>query len=475
MRTLRFSVVGSLILGLLGGVAAVTVAQSDAPTANESALLSGAMPYPNVTHPTSPILEEGRTLIREYGFGGTIDIGDPRLAGELWILYNADTFPDSRGSVAVGRAGIDNEDGAWHGTFHGYATPNEERLYYLLDFVGEGAYEGLSAMLFLLDNGRGFDVEGMIYPGELPPLPEAQTAVVPEVAVALDATIAPEAIGEPADDGARIIDVDELDERTVDLTIDSPAVGTETVRLLLPAGFDPGGDGDWPVLYLLHGALDDYTSWTRETDVSELTADLPLLVVMPAAGADGWYSDWWNGGEGGPPMWETYHLTEVRELLERNWQSGDERVVAGLSMGGFGAMSYAARHPGLFKAAASFSGVLHPLDLGFGLHPSLWGDRTEQADVWAAHDPVALADALDGIPLYVSYGNGEPGRLDEADAAFDELEAALWKMNETFVERLAELGIRARVDAYGPGTHTWPYWERSLHEAMPMLLEALDV
>ena len=38
-----------------------------------------------------------------------------------------------------------------------------------------------------------------------------------------------------------------------------------------------------------------------------------------------------------------------------------------------------------------------------------------------------------------------------------------------------ELDIPVTVSAYGPGTHTWPYWERGLHEAMPMLLEALGM
>jgi diacylglycerol O-acyltransferase / trehalose O-mycolyltransferase len=260
----------------------------------------------------------------------------------------------------------------------------------------------------------------------------------------------------------------------VDLTIDSPAVGTEKVRLLLPPRFDSGADAEWPVLYLLHGALDDYTSWTRETDVAELVAGLDLLVAMPEAGWDGWYSDWWNGGEGGPPMWETFHLTEVRELLERNWQAGDERVVAGVSMGGLGAMTYAARHPGLFEAAASFSGVLHPTTLPFDLSPALWGDRTEQADIWEAHDPVLLADALEGIPLYVSYGDGKPGPLDADEPAADDPESWIAEMNDAFVTRLVELGIPAQVAAYGPGTHTWPYFERSLHDAMPMLLEALE-
>ena len=168
-------------------------------------------------------------------------------------------------------------------------------------------------------------------------------------------------IGQPADDGARIVAIEKIDARTRDLTIESPSVGTVKVRLLLPASFDEQSESRWPVLYLLHGAGGDHTEWTGATDVEELTAPTDLLVVMPDANADGiegWYSDWYNGGDGGQPAWETFHLTELRQLLERNWQAGDERVIAGLSMGGYGAITYAARHPDLFKAAASYSGVL---------------------------------------------------------------------------------------------------------------------
>jgi len=323
----------------------------------------------------------------------------------------------------------------------------------------------------------------VLYQGPPPPgitvgaLPSA--ASEPAASPSLAASLA--TIGLPADDGARIVAVEELDTRTRDLTIESPSVGTVKVRLLLPAGFDPEAEAKarWPVLYLLHGAGNDYTSWTRETDVEALTADLPLLVVMPEAGWDGWYADWWNGGAGGPPMWETFHTGELPELLERDWQAGDERAVAGLSMGGLGALSYAARHPGLFRAAASFSGMLHPVTLdpsivGFDVPPELWGDRTEQADVWAAHDPVELAAALEGTALYVSYGNGEPGPLDGPEAGFDELEATSAAMNEAFVARLAELDIPVKVET-GPGTHTMPYVERGLHQALPMLLAALGM
>jgi S-formylglutathione hydrolase FrmB len=412
---------------------------------------------------------------------------DPRLSGtattraaEKWWPQGGDyrMYPVFEAYAVE----VVNDEGRWVGT--GRAAGPLDLIY--VELTGEGAYEGLTAVLTVDptdsdDDGISTDL-AVIIEGDLPPFPEpvelTTPAEEPQAAVAPTATPAPETIGEPADDGARIIAVEEFDARTVDLTIDSPAVGEVKVRLLLPAGFEPGAEADWPVLYLLHGAIDDYTSWTRETDVAELTADLPLLVVMPEAGRDGWYADWWNDGTGGAPMWETFHLVEVPELLERNWQAGEDRVVAGVSMGGLGAMSYAGRHPELFQAAATFSGALHPVALdpviaGFDFPPDLWGDRTAQAGVWAAHDPVELAPALAGIPLFVSYGTGAPGPLDPAETKVDELEAIMAGMDRAFVARLAELGIPVTVDAYGPGTHTWPYFERALHEAMPMLLEAL--
>ncbi len=284
----------------------------------------------------------------------------------------------------------------------------------------------------------------------------------------------PDLVARPVDPGAaQVVAVEPVHERVVDLSIASPAVGDQHVRLILPATWAQRPEARWPVLYLLHGRWDDYRSWTRETDVVELTADHDLLVVMPDGGEHGFYSDWWNDGDGGPPRWETFHLVELPQLLERDWRAGERRAVAGLSMGGFGAISYAARHPGSFRAAASFSGVLDILDPAVDVPPGLWGEREAQVHIRVAHDPVSLAAELRGTPLFLAYGDGQPGPLDAPGTAVDEVEAWLAGLNETFLERLAELGIGATVDAYGAGTHTWPYWERSLHRAMPLLLDAL--
>jgi len=282
-------------------------------------------------------------------------------------------------------------------------------------------------------------------------------------------------VGQPADDGARVITVGRSGERIRDLTIDSPAVGLVTVRLLVPNGFDTTPAVRWPALYLLHGASGSSTAWTRETDVEDLTASSDLVVVMPDAGQSGFYSDWWMDGHGGPPMWETFHLTELPQILERNWRVGDRRAVAGLSMGGFGAMAYAARRPGMFLAAASYSGVLDPiggqLDIGTD---ELWGDPVRQASVWRQHDPVNLAESLRGIALYVSYGNGRPGPFDKGSVDPDGLESWIAEQNVTFINRLNGLHIPVTIDAYGAGSHSWPYWQRALHRSFPLLMEALS-
>jgi len=299
------------------------------------------------------------------------------------------------------------------------------------------------------------------------------------------ALVAPARAQDPpvrADDGATVVAQEQVGPNLVDLTIQSPALGrTGKVRLITPRGWKQRRSHHrWPVLYLLHGCCDTYDSWTRDTDVETLPWLRRILVVTPEAGAAGFYSDWFNGGAGGPPRWETYHLREVRQLLERGYGAGQRRAVAGLSMGGFGALSYAARYPGLFRAAASYSGVVHPLQGAAGLLEflraftpdplAIWGDPQAQRAIWRAHDPTELALRLRRTPLYVSIGNGQPGPLDPPGAAVDPIETSLYPQNVALAERLRALRARAVLDFYGPGTHTWPYWERELYRSLPLLL-----
>jgi diacylglycerol O-acyltransferase / trehalose O-mycolyltransferase len=297
---------------------------------------------------------------------------------------------------------------------------------------------------------------------------------------------------EAARRSAQVLATETVSHRVRDLVIDSPALERYAmVRLLLPRRFEAEPGRRWPVLWLLHGCCDTYQSWTRSTDLEELAELAEVLVVMPEAGQVGFYSDWRQRSRGGPSRWETFHLTELRQLLERDWRAGDRRAVAGLSMGGLGAMAYAARHPGMFAAAASYSGLLHTRYRGdpvpgpqliqgllgdFGEDPgALWGDLGRNGDRWAAHNPYDLASALRGVRLFVSVGSGRPrpnGPGDSREAP--QIERAVRPQNLAFVERLHQLGIPVRFDAHDPGTHDWPFWQQELHRSLPLLLDALD-
>ncbi|MFG3332251.1 alpha/beta hydrolase [Streptomyces tendae] len=293
--------------------------------------------------------------------------------------------------------------------------------------------------------------------------------------------------------GAEVVAVTRVADRQVDLSVRSPALGGRTVdvRLLTPDGWNPHDRRHrqhWPTLWLLHGCCGDYTSWTSMTDVAETDSLRDVLVVMPEAGWNGWYSDWWNHGQGGDPAWETFHTKELRRLLERDWGAGSNRVVAGLSMGGQGALLYAARHPGMFKATAAFSGSAHPLlneesidrIMGFFAGQDndplrVWGDPVAQRRIWQAHDPFHLAERLRSIPVYLSCGDGTTGPLDPPGAT-SALEADFNRQNHALAAELKRVGARhLTTNFYGPGTHGWAYWERELHASLPMLLGALGV
>ncbi len=289
--------------------------------------------------------------------------------------------------------------------------------------------------------------------------------------------------------GAEVVAVTQVADRLVDLSVKAPALGGRTVnvRLLTPDGWDPTDRRQqWPTFWLLHGCCGDYTSWTARTDVAQLPSLRNVLVVMPEAGWQGWYSDWWNYGQGGDPAWDTFHTKELRQLLESDWGASSNRVVAGLSMGGQGALLYAARHPGMFKATAAYSGSAHPLlndesvnrIMGFfagqGNDPlRVWGDPVEQRGIWAAHDPYYLAHRLKSLPVYLSCGDGSTGPLDPPGAT-SALETDFNRQNHALADALRGVGAEhLTTNFYGPGTHAWPYWQRELHASLPMLLSAL--
>jgi diacylglycerol O-acyltransferase / trehalose O-mycolyltransferase len=266
--------------------------------------------------------------------------------------------------------------------------------------------------------------------------------------------------------------------------------------VLLPAGYDRDRRR-YPVVYVLHGVGDDYLSWINPSrgDLERLTGACQAIFVMPDGGSGplaGWYSDWKDGSYD----YESFHTRVLPQQVDRRFrtQGPRARAVAGLSMGGFGALSYTARHPGMFKATASYSGFVDsqfgaPVSGAFydvgGQNPvyslgtpskNVWGDQTADAAVWAAHNPYALVSRFKGQPLYLSSGHGLPGGSqgdDPTKAANYPTEAYVGQLNDRFASALTAAGIRFTDAREDGGRHDWPYWRANFTKSLKVLMPPL--
>src|SRR4051812_23984711 len=139
-------------------------------------------------------------------------------------------------------------------------------------------------------------------------------------------------------------------ELSTSMTVLLPQPGGAQIGVTGPAESDPP-----PVLYLLHGLTDDDTAWTRYTSIERYAAARGLAVVMPQVHRS-FYADETYGMK----FW-TFLSEELPRVVHRFFRVSakpSETFVAGLSMGGYGAMKWALRHPERFAAVASFSGAL---------------------------------------------------------------------------------------------------------------------
>ena len=184
------------------------------------------------------------------------------------------------------------------------------------------------------------------------------------------------------------------------------------------------------------------------------------------------------------------------EFVNANFSTRPEDIgVAGLSMGGFGALSYAGLHPGMFKVAASFSGAV---DMLYGapvsgvafdeLHEvygtptdAVWGSQVADYSNWEAHNPASLAPELVRTTILLASGTGTPGGAegDALDPTGDfepgdyVLENAIFQMNVSLVRALTLAGASFTTHFYLGGYHGWPYWQEDLHWALPLIQKVL--
>ncbi|MDB5179326.1 MAG: S-formylglutathione hydrolase FrmB [Patescibacteria group bacterium] len=290
---------------------------------------------------------------------------------------------------------------------------------------------------------------------------------------------------------ARVVSEHWANSRTLELTIKSPSIGAPNrlVRLLLPPKWSKTSLKKWPTLWLLHGGYSSSSDWLAKTNIASLSAGHNAIVVIPDTSWCSAYSDWWNNGKHGAPAWDSYLTSEVRQILETGYRANATRAVIGYSMGGLGALKLPANHPGMFVAAASFSGDIDPLHsydrtadgpdlpgLSCGADwKSVWGDYNipAQKAIWQHNDPYDQAAQLGKLNyLYIASGDGLADPLRAGGFMPDPAEKQVNVENRALVSRLKTLGVPVTSHFY-PGNHTWPYWKRELNTVFPAMLKAL--
>ncbi|MFI0411522.1 alpha/beta hydrolase [Actinomadura sp. 3N508] len=180
---------------------------------------------------------------------------------------------------------------------------------------------------------------------------------------------------------------------------------------------------------------------------------------------------------------------ETRVLVPRGWTAAGGRslrAAMGLSSGGQGAITYAERHPGLFRYAACYSGSLNITAPGMPAiltsmnreaGTAIWGDPIIARANWREHDAAAMVARLKGTGVYVSSGDGRPGPFDDPDTvpwhAGRIGEQLAGVMTANFVESARRAGVPVTANLYGPGMHNWKYWRRELERSWPALAAAI--
>lgn len=224
-----------------------------------------------------------------------------------------------------------------------------------------------------------------------------------------------------------------------------------SATVILPEG-DLGGP--FSVLYLLHGLSDDNSIWQRRTGIERYVQHLPLIVVMPDGGR-GFYTDAEVG-----MAWETALVNDLIGYVDRIFHtraSREGRCLGGLSMGGYGAVKLALKHPDLFCSAASHSGAL-----SFG-HYSMSTDPDSPWQVEFAR--VLGSDSVGGPNDAFALAERLP-RTERPALRFDcGLDDFLLESNRAFHAHLESIGY-AHEYAEFPGAHTWDYWDLHVREAI---------
>lgn len=212
--------------------------------------------------------------------------------------------------------------------------------------------------------------------------------------------------------------------------------------------------GRYPVLYLLHGAGDNYQGWLQiASELPKYADQYKIIIVCPDGGETSWYFD---SPVDQKMRYETYTSTELISAIDQKYRTRANkygRAIGGLSMGGHGAFFLAFRHLDLFGAAGSISGAMdiRPFQNQWDLTKRLGNYSIHQSN-WDNNTIVNMVALIQGKSLQLIFDCGTSDFF------------------ITYNRQLHQELLRRKIPheyAERPGEHTAAYWHDSIKNQLP--------
>jgi putative tributyrin esterase len=225
-------------------------------------------------------------------------------------------------------------------------------------------------------------------------------------------------------------------------------------NVILPPDYDAAKTARYPVLYLLHGLTGHYTDWVGRTNIADYAVHYRIIVVTPE-GNDSWYIE----------NYETYILLELIPDVQQRYrtiEARDGRAIAGLSMGGYGAIKFGLKSPQTFAFAASMSGAFGMTRFTDEQVPASWreslklfgpaGSQTRKANDLFELIGNVPASQITSLPYFYFDCGTEDSPL-------------IFPYNRQLADMMVDRKIPHEYREL-PGDHSWAYWDRQVQEIL---------
>ena len=237
--------------------------------------------------------------------------------------------------------------------------------------------------------------------------------------------------------------------------VDTVAVWSNSMKkniknvVITPALYGKDKNAQYPVVYLLHGAYGAYSNWIKKAPfLPELATRYGIIIVCPDGDQFSWY---WDSPVDSTFRYETYMTSELLPYVDKTYKTVKNRTgraIAGLSMGGQGALYLSWRHLDLFGACASMSGGIN-----IECFPANWnmekrlGTYAENPQRWADFNVSKMIYLLKPDSIKILIDCGTEDMFYPVNFALHE-KLRLSRIPHDFISR--------------PGNHNWDYWSNSV-------------